>query len=232
MFEKKIESYSEFLLEAKHILPTTKTCLLFTDIKGSSLLWKSSESKMYKAIIQHEDQVFRLCDKYDGVVLKSIGDSFMISFDELINGIKFIIDLQTELRDKPIKVGKESIQVRAGMCYGEVYSRTAERQGKNLVDYFGNVVNTASRLESKVSEVGGFAFAYQYKQTKGEKDEITELLEKENVKFKVIDYTDDKNVDEKRIRSGRLLSDTHKFVIRALKKLKGVDDVIVYKCEI
>ena len=232
MFQLQVDTFDDFLTESKHIMPTTKNCLLFTDIKGSSLLWKSSESKMYKAIIQHEDQIFRLCDKYDGVVLKSIGDSFMISFDDLINGIKFIIDLQIELKTKPIKVGKESIKIRAGMCYGEVYERTSERQGKNLVDYFGNVVNTASRMESKVSEVGGFAFAYQSKQSKDEKNEIVELLEKENINFKVIDYTDEKNVDEDRIRSGRLLSDTHKFVIRALKKLKGVDDVIVYKCEI
>jgi hypothetical protein len=187
---------------------------------------------MFKAIIDHEDQVFRLCDKYNGTVLKSIGDSFMISFDDLVEGIRFIIELQTELRDKPIKVGKDSIQIRAGMCYGEVYERTSERQGKKLVDYFGNVVNTASRLESKVSEVGGFAFAYHSKQTKNDKDEIVELLEKEVDKFKVIDYTDESSVDESRIRSGRLLSDTHKFVIRSLKKLKGVDKVIVYKCEI
>jgi len=227
-----VNKFHYFLNESKSDLNTIKKCLLFTDIKGSSILWKDNESEMFDAIVKHEQQVFGLCDKHNGFVLKTIGDAFMISFDDLIDGIKFVIELQSELKEKSIKVGKEKLEIRVGMCYGDVYEREIKWQDKKMLDYFGNVVNTASRLESKVSEIGGFAFAYQSNISKDEKENIINLLEKEVKTYKVIDYTENSKENELRTRSGRLLSDAHKFVIRSLKKLRGVDDVIVYKCEL
>jgi hypothetical protein len=234
MFDKKIPEFELFYINESKAIKGTNTinkCILFTDIKSSSLMWKDDDKKMYSALLKHEDQMFEFADKHNGLILKSIGDAYMVSFDELKEAIEFSIELQKESKESPISVGKNKIELRIGFCYGEVHEYKSERQGKKLLDYFGNVVNTASRLESKVSEPGEFAFAFQSKQSKSDKEEITKILDEKCKEFKVINYTEDCK-DEKVNRSSRLLSDTHRYVCRSLKKLKGVDETIVYKCMI
>jgi len=211
----------------KYGLNLINKTILFTDIKSSSELWKSSESEMFKNLNKLETQVSTITDKYNGMILKSIGDSFMISFDKLIDAINFSIDFQNE---SPLKVKGKEIVNRIGICSGKVYELETERQGKKLKDYFGNVVNTASRMESKVSDVSGFAFAYIGKID--DKDDIDALLE-EKCKVSVIDYKEKCSVaDDKRIRSGRLLLDSHKHLCEHLSELKGVDEVTAYKCNL
>ena len=232
MFTKIVPNFDAFNInESKSIKGTNliDKCILFTDIKGSSLMWKDDDKKMYSALLKHEDQMFELADKHNGLILKSIGDAYMVSFDELKDAIEFAIELQDESKKSPIKVGKNKIELRVGFCYGEVHEYKSERQGKKLLDYFGNVVNTASRLESKVSEPGEFSFAFHEKQSDKDKEDIVKILDEKCKDYKIINYTnDDKDVEVN--RSSRLLSDTHRYVHRSLKKLKGVDDVIVYKC--
>jgi hypothetical protein len=198
--------------------------ILFTDIKGSSELWKSNEKTMFKNLNKLETLITKIVDKYNGLILKSIGDAFMISFDKLIDAVSFTIELQKE---EPIKVNKKEILLRIGISSGKVYLET-KRQGKSLLDYFGNVVNTASRMESKVSEVGGFAFSFFGKIE--DKKKLDDLLEKE-CKIEIIDFKE-KCSKDKRIRSERLLTDSHKFLCESLNELKGVDEVTAYKCKI
>jgi len=234
MFDKKVPDFYLFYLNESKKIKGTNTinkCILFTDIKGSSLMWKDDDVKMYNALLKHEDQMFELADKFNGIILKSIGDAYMVSFDELKDAIEFAIELQKDTIKNPIKVGKNKIELRIGFCYGEVHEYKSERQGKKLLDYFGNVVNTASRLESKVSDPGEFSFAFQSKQTDKDKEEITKILDEKCKEFKIINYTEDCK-DDKVNRSSRLLSDTHRYVCRSLNKLKGVDETMVYKCKI
>jgi len=235
MFNNLLPDFDDYILNESKIkgVDEVKKSIVFTDIKGSSDLWNTDETKMYNALIEHEDQIFRLSKKYKGLVIKSIGDAFMISFDNLIDSIKFTIDLQTELINTPIKVNKGQISLRIGICYGYIYERKTKRQNSTLIDYFGNVVNTASRLESKVSDVNGFAFAFNYKPTKKETDEILHILDSECDKYKIINFTHNCTDESKKInRSARLLSDSHRFICKDISKLKGVDDIIVYNVTI
>jgi len=189
--------------------------ILFTDIVGSSELWKSSENAMFKNLNKLEERVTKITNKYNGLILKS---------NELLDAINFTIELQKE---KPLKVKSKEILLRIGICSGKVYELETERQGHKLLDYFGNVVNTASRMESKVSEIEGFAFSYFGKLDN--KDEIDKLLEKE-CEIEIIDFKEKCNKND-RVRSERLLTDSHKFLCESLTELKGVDEVTAYKCE-
>ncbi len=223
----------EFLTEAKsqRISGTKKKrkCVVFTDVCKSSELWTDGGASMFKAILKHEEQIFRIAGKYNGTIVKSIGDAYMLSFDSLEDGINFTIELQSE---KPIKVGDSGkIELRIGICYGDVYEHETARQGKTLLDYFGNTVNTASRLESKVSEVGGFAFGFQSKISKSEKQSILKLMDEKCKSYKEYDYSDNKEVSEKRKRSGRLLNDAQNYIHRSINNLNGVDEIFVYKVD-
>jgi len=203
----------------KYGMDIQEQTILFTDIKGSSELWNKNEGEMFKALDIHEKQVVMLCEKYDGIIIKSIGDAFMLSFDDLQDAIEFAITLQKDLKEKPIKIGSKNLKLRIGICGGEVYKKVSERQGNTNIDYFGNIINTASRMESKVSDVGGLAFAYDGK---------IEELKLDGYKVDVIDFKDDCRVSERK-RSERLLTDVHNYMCKNVDELKGVDKVTAYK---
>jgi len=209
------------LFENKDLDMVEKT-ILFTDIKGSSDLWGNNEDAMFKALDKHEKQILNFCKDYDGVVLKSIGDSYMIVFDELENAVEFAITLQKDLNENKIKVGKENIQLRIGICGGKVYEKVVKRQDKDLVDYFGDTVNIASRMESKVCEVGDVAFTYN-----GKRDKI----EIDGYDVDAIDFKENCRIGSRK-RSERLLTDVHNYMCKNVSNLKGVSEVIAYKIKI
>ena len=196
--------------------------ILFTDIKSSSEHWNKNEGEMFTALDKHEEQVNNLCKKYNGLIIKSIGDAFMISFDNLKDAIDLSIELQEELKDKPIKIGTKRLELRIGICGGEVYKKSSIRQGSEQVDYFGNVVNTAARMESKVSDVGGVAFSYDGK---------VEDLGLGDYDVDVIDFKEDCRVTERK-RSERLLTDAHNYMCKNVSDLKGVDEITSYKIKL
>jgi len=53
----------------------------------------------------------------------------------------------------------ESLPLRVGICEGPMQEKIYILQDAKLRDYFGNVVNVASRMESKVSDPEGIAFS-------------------------------------------------------------------------
>jgi class 3 adenylate cyclase len=127
--------------------------MLFTDVVGSSKMWSDDPLNMSKQLSEHHELVNQLSEKYNGWVVKTIGDAFMIYFeaskDSLINALKFAKDLTRS---------EKKYQLRIGVCSGNMESRTYRLQKVDLKDFFGNAVNTASRMESKVSDARGVAF--------------------------------------------------------------------------
>ena len=125
----------------------------FSDVVGSSKMWSDDPLSMSKQLLDHHELVNQLSEKYGGWVVKTIGDAFMVYFEasekSLINALKFSKDL-TKLEKK--------YKLRIGVCSGNMEARSYRLQKVDLKDFFGNAVNTASRMESKVSETGGVAF--------------------------------------------------------------------------
>jgi hypothetical protein len=231
-----MKSFTE-IFEGKELdIPAVKRTMLFTDIIGSSKLWATYKEDMYSALLKHDDQIHELVEKYDATILKTIGDAFMICFKgkkSALDALKFAIELTEDLEKKPIKVGSDKVQLRMGFAFGEMYERKVEVQGQSLKDYFGNTVNTASRMESKVSGDGGFAFTNVDKVDSDQSKEMTKLL-KEKCKFEVIDFDDDCRFDpeEKVGRSARLLTDLQRHKCENVSKLKGVKPLRAYKCRV
>jgi|GEM_PF-3731400 len=215
-------------------LPMKKAAILFTDIKGSSKHWAKSESSMYECLDKLEEMMNGIISKNNGMVVKTIGDSFMCSYESdtaLLDSIKSAIDIQESLKNDPIESEKGKLEVRIGICYGEVYIKETKIQGFELKDYFGNNVGTASRLESKVSDVGGFAFSFI--EDIDNEEEILKYLKDNGVKIEVIKY-DNKCEKGKgdRKRSARLLTDLQINTCKDIEDLNGVKPLTAYKCKI
>ena len=177
---------------------------------------------MFDLLHDHEESIKKISDDNKGFIVKTIGDAFMIAFDEITDAIKCAQDIQEDLVENPLEIGKNKIILRIGMCQGPVIERESTIQRKEILDYYGNTVNTASRLETNVCKPGGIVFA-----TLSKEDRDLEKLVK-NYQVEVIDYKE--KGDSEIRRSGRLLTDTHRYITKALSELKGIKEVTAYSC--
>lgn len=198
--------------------------IMFTDIVGSSDLWTNEPKKMESDLDVHFKLIEELCNEYNGLVVKTIGDAFMLKFDDLLDAAK----LAKTLIEK-----EKELDLRIGICQGEMFEKEQKIQGCDVLDFFGNTVNTASRMESKVSPENGFAFTYN-NITDTESEEILDLLKDDKVeKIKFSNSCNDGTEDDKsRKRSARLLTDLHIQKCKDIEELKGVDELITYKITI
>jgi class 3 adenylate cyclase len=126
--------------------------MLFTDVVGSSKMWSDDPQTMNIQLDKHFKIMDGLARKYGGFVVKTIGDSFMIYFGKSEKSLEVAIDFAVEV------LKYEELPLRIGICSGKMTSKKCRIQNVELVDFFGDVVNTASRMESKVAEQGGIAF--------------------------------------------------------------------------
>ena len=124
--------------------------MVFTDVVGSSKMWSDDPITMIGQLEAHHKLVDTLAQKNNGWIVKTIGDAFMVYFEQsdysLFNAIKF---------SKELILSEKAYNLRVGICQGHMDEKTYSIQKVELKDFFGNAVNSASRMESKVAEVGG-----------------------------------------------------------------------------
>jgi len=104
----------------------------FVDLVGFTPLSHRMATRELSAFIgQFETRAFRVASEYGGRIIKHIGDEVMFVAIDPVAGCELALALMTEFLD-------EGIQPRGGLAFGDVLAR----QG----DYYGEVVNLASRL--------------------------------------------------------------------------------------
>ena len=131
--------------------PTGNVAIVFTDIRGSTSLWKASAADMNVAMEIHNEVMRDACVAHKGYEVKTIGDSFMVSFACPFAAANFALDVQTNLKSKEWPIGlnlpEAGMVVRIGINYGATIAEENPVTGR--VDYRGSTVNLASRVEAK-----------------------------------------------------------------------------------
>jgi class 3 adenylate cyclase/TolB-like protein/predicted Zn-dependent protease len=115
--------------------------VMFTDIKGFSKKMAQNETAAFELLRTHDALMRVIASKFEGKVVKSIGDSFMVDFASAVNAVKAAVDAQK--RFWTFNRGKsefDKIEVRMGIHLGDVMISGD--------DMYGDGVNIASRIEA------------------------------------------------------------------------------------
>ncbi len=204
--------------------------ILFTDIVGSSNLWRKNPQNMKRMLKNHFNLVDKLSKQNDGFIVKTIGDAFMIFFKDtpncsLYNAIRCGIEI----------IKQETLPLRIGICYGKMDCEIQKIQNAKLKDYFGNTVNTASRMESKISPEAGITFSYTEPINELQSEKIKKLLDDGKFNLTRVKFSSNCSADsdmlantQTRFRSNRLLTDVQIQACKNVEQLHGVGDIIAY----
>lgn len=142
---------SDVNIQKSDLIPT----ILFTDVVGSSKMWSDDKETMMDQLREHHKLVASLASKNKGWIVKTIGDAFMVYFEPSVDSLKNALKFS-----KDLILNEKKYNLRIGVCQGQMQEETYRIQKVDLKDFYGNPVNTASRMESKVAgEAGVVAFS-------------------------------------------------------------------------
>jgi len=114
--------------------------IMFTDIVGYTALMGEDEQNAFKILIKNRQIQQPLLKKFNGRLIKEIGDGILASFATATDAVYCAICIQQKCKNIP------NLKLRIGIHLGEVVFENN--------DVFGDGVNIASRIQA-VAPVGG-----------------------------------------------------------------------------
>ncbi len=126
--------------------PGQKTlAILLTDLVGSTKLYQKLGDEFTRQLVRkHFDLLETQLKKYDGSLIKIIGDSILATFAKPKKALACAMAMQRALRDDNLKVPlAEKLSMRIGVHLGSAIVEKREAQ----FDVHGHAVNLATRIE-------------------------------------------------------------------------------------
>jgi len=137
--------FSGDLLRPGTTLKVARVALLFTDLTDSTALYtRVGDAKAFKVVHEHFDLLMSIIARRRGTLVKTIGDAVMAAFVEERDAIAAAIEMLERFptfRGGLPEANKTFLKV--GVFAGPCYVVTAN----GILDYFGQTVNTAARLQ-------------------------------------------------------------------------------------
>jgi adenylate cyclase len=114
--------------------------IMFTDMVGFSRQMGSNEARTLQLLEVHNQFIQRAAAEHHGVVIKTVGDAFLVDFPSVVHAVQCAQQIQRLFRTHNAgKEAGEQIHVRVGIHLGDVVQKDG--------DVFGDGVNIASRLQ-------------------------------------------------------------------------------------
>jgi class 3 adenylate cyclase len=118
--------------------------ILFTDLKGSTQLYeREGDLNAYALVREHYGIVSHAVANQHGAVIKTIGDAVMATFDRPADAVAAGLEMLRELPRMNEPSGHGDLVLKVGVHHGAAISVTLN----DRVDYFGQTVNIASRVQ-------------------------------------------------------------------------------------
>ena len=138
--------FGEQVLSSEESLAVETITLLFTDIKGSTQMYSDlGDTKSYEIVREHFKILFQAIVQNGGVVVKTIGDAVMGSFLKPVNAIRAAVQVHDDFNKREwTSIGY--LQIKMGIHTGHAIVVNLN----DTVDYFGNTVNLAARVQASV----------------------------------------------------------------------------------
>lgn len=137
------------MAEAKRRL----AAIMFTDFVGYSALSQKNEALALELIEEKRALIDSHLSEFDGQVIKSTGDGFLLEFGSAIQAVNFANRLQNAMAERNgIADADRIFQIRIGIHLGDVVYKGG--------DVFGDGVNIAARIEP-LAQPGGISISQQ-----------------------------------------------------------------------
>lgn len=122
-----------------------QAAVLFADVTGSTRLYETlGDTEALAAINRCLDVIRRVCEEYDGRIVKTVGDEAMAVFPSAANAAYAAMSMQARVAELRTRAGAP-LSIHAGFHFGPVIDENA--------DVFGDSVNVAARL-SELAKAG------------------------------------------------------------------------------
>ncbi len=119
--------------------------LLFTDLKGSTELYqKVGDLKAYDLVRRHFEHLGRAVHANRGAIVKTIGDAVMASFGRPSDAARAAREMLAAIARFNAEHAEEPLALKVGVHRGRAIVVT--QNGR--LDYFGQTVNIAARVQS------------------------------------------------------------------------------------
>ena len=119
--------------------------LLFTDLKGSTAMYERlGDLNAYALVREHFALLGATVQQHSGAIVKTIGDAMMAVFSRPTDAVSAALDILGEIERYNSEHGDPSIILKIGAHCGPSIAVTLN---ENL-DYFGQTVNVAARVQS------------------------------------------------------------------------------------
>ncbi len=114
--------------------------IMFTDIYGFSRMMEKNERKMLALLNEHNSIIEKLVKQHNGHVIKTIGDAYLVDFNNTVHAVQCGVDIQKALHDFNInRPFEEQLFLRIGVHLGDIWFFEN--------DALGEGINIASRLQ-------------------------------------------------------------------------------------
>lgn len=117
---------------------------MFTDLVGSSTLFsRKGDAEAYHLVREHFAMLGEIVRKHQGSVVKTVGDGIHAAFLTPDDALRAAIEMQQAMPDFNQRLGLEDCAIRIGLHSGSSISVMLNER----LDYYGEAVNLAARLE-------------------------------------------------------------------------------------
>ncbi|MGH7799690.1 MAG: DUF5939 domain-containing protein [Thermodesulfobacteriota bacterium] len=147
------------LFRIQNLIPNLKLnirslTILFTDLKGSTELYdKTGDAFAYNLVQDHFKILTDSVRKNSGAIVKTMGDAVMATFSQPQDAVNASVDMINGMKslNEKLKAENHELGIKIGVHEGSALAINAD----DRVDYFGQTVNIASRVQglAKAGEI-------------------------------------------------------------------------------